>query len=155
MLESSIQSILGGGDPLERSVLKRMNARLYHGFGAVRIHSNTVSSGLNLLLGSRALAAGSDLICAKGAYDPDSHEGRELIAHELIHVLQQGVGWETAQDAGMIVRPAGDSLEQEPAELARFVEGPLKRPPSLRRLSPIGLVPIQRRVSLTSATSVL
>src|SRR5438105_3858785 len=33
---------------------------------------------------------GSDIFFSKGAYQPGSHRGKQLLAHELTHVVQQG-----------------------------------------------------------------
>ena len=47
-------------------------------------------SELNDQLQARAFTTGSDVFFRKGDYQPTSHEGQELLAHELTHVVQQG-----------------------------------------------------------------
>jgi hypothetical protein len=57
-------------------------------FGHVRIHE----SDLPRSIGTIACTRGSDIHFVPGAYDPGSPRGREIICHELAHVLQQRAG---------------------------------------------------------------
>jgi hypothetical protein len=77
----------GGGIPLPHDLRGEMEASFKHDFSAVRVHQG---SPLALQLGAIAFTYGNDLHFAPGAYDPASPKGRELIAHELTHVIQQG-----------------------------------------------------------------
>jgi hypothetical protein len=43
-------------------------------------------------IGARAYTVGNHIAFADGKYAPDTHAGRELLAHELTHVVQQGFG---------------------------------------------------------------
>jgi hypothetical protein len=47
---------------------------------------------MNRSLSARAFTKGQGIFFRQGEYNPDSHSGRELLAHELTHVLQQGGG---------------------------------------------------------------
>ncbi|MEV4556254.1 DUF4157 domain-containing protein [Kitasatospora sp. NPDC049285] len=67
------------------------------GFAEVRLHEGYLGAD-----GPVACAHGTDLAFAPGWYDPGTALGREVIGHELAHVLQQRYGR---------VRPAG----QDPA----------------------------------------
>ncbi len=50
----------------------------------------TGRSGSIARSGSRAFTTGSRIFFGRGAYEPSSAAGRELLAHELTHVVQQG-----------------------------------------------------------------
>jgi hypothetical protein len=116
----------------------------------VRIDDGPEASDLNRLLSARAFTIGSDIFFRQGEYDPDSPLGRELIAHELIHVVQQGGGRVMGPEGAMIVRPAGDLFEQEADAMARPVAGPRRRSSSLspkRRIGSTGPAQIQRALS--------
>lgn len=56
---------------------------------AVRVHRDTAAAAAAAAHGSQAFASGADLYFAGGAYAPQWASGRELIAHEVAHVLQQ------------------------------------------------------------------
>jgi hypothetical protein len=76
------------GVPLPESVRATMETALDSSFATVRIHQDEQAQAL----GARALARGEDLFFAPGEYDPTSPRGKELLAHELTHVVQQREG---------------------------------------------------------------
>ena len=115
---SVIQRARGGGRSLDVALRKRMSACMNHDFRAVRVHTGREAGELSSRLGARALTVGSDIFFADGAYDPTSRSGQELIAHELVHVAQQGQGASGGALPGMTVSSADDPLEHEAASLA-------------------------------------
>ncbi len=74
---------------LTPSLRRFMEARLGTDLSDVRIHTGAVASHLCSTLKARALTLGNDILFADGEYEPYSAEGRWLVAHELVHVLQQ------------------------------------------------------------------
>ena len=68
-------------------------------FSAVRVHTNAESNTLNQKLNSRAFTTGKDIYFRQGEYNPGSSAGRELLAHEMTHVVQQnGESIQTRKD---------------------------------------------------------
>ncbi len=86
---TEIQASLGGGQPLPQAVRDFMEPRFKADFGRVRIHNDDRAAGLAARLSATAFTYGRDIFFAKGAYSPESAGGRELIAHELTHTIQQ------------------------------------------------------------------
>ena len=86
---TEIRASLGGGQPLPQAVRDFMQPRFRADFHRVRIHTDARAASLSARLSARAFAFGQDIFFAKDAYSPDSAGGRELIAHELTHTLQQ------------------------------------------------------------------
>ncbi len=112
---------LGGGTPLPEPVRGDMERAFGADFSAVRVHVGAEAAAL----GAEAFARGTDLHFAPGRYDPDSEAGRELIGHELAHVVQQSEGRVAAgaQYRGVAVNQDG-ALEREADELgARAARG--------------------------------
>jgi len=66
------------------------------GLDGVRIHDDAGAADLARAAGAEAFTAGRSIVFAEGRYDGHSTDGRQLLAHELGHVVQQ-------RDAG---RPA-------------------------------------------------
>lgn len=120
-LEFAIQRVRGAGQPLKDPIKERMSAALCHDFREVRVHTGPEADELTHKLNARAFTIGSDILFAQGAYDPDTPEGRELIAHELIHVVQQRPVRASDVVSNMVVSPAGDEFEQEAEILATRV----------------------------------
>ena len=88
-LESRILSLKGGGQPLAKSEKYFFEPRFGYKFSMVQIHTNTDSDNLNRALNSRAFTNGKDIFFRNGEYLRGSSTSRELLAHELTHVVQQ------------------------------------------------------------------
>lgn len=138
-----INEARGGGQLLDGALQKQMGASLGRDFNEVRIHTGAEADELNRRLSARAFTIGSDIFFTRGAYDPDSISGRELIAHELIHVVQQRNGGVSGDARGITVRPAGDEFEQEADNLSQIIAGTrdvLTEPRVQRRLPEVAVV---------------
>jgi hypothetical protein len=87
--ESEVEGARSGGSPLPDGLRASMEGAFGADFGGVRVHSDARSDELNNRLTSRAFTTGQDIFLKKGEYKPDSKGGKELLAHELTHVVQQ------------------------------------------------------------------
>ena len=87
--ESLIEGARSGGNPLPDRLRASMERAFGADFSGVRVHSDGKSDELNDKLTSRAFTTGQDIFLKKGEYKPDSLGGKELLAHELTHVVQQ------------------------------------------------------------------
>ena len=88
-IESGIQRSLGQGRSLDSSLQKRLGHTMGADFSGVRVHTDTKANRLSRALNARAFTTGRNVFFNKGAYQPGSQQGQELIAHELTHVIQQ------------------------------------------------------------------
>ncbi|MFC1960167.1 DUF4157 domain-containing protein [Chloroflexota bacterium] len=89
-VESQINNARGGGQSIPDTVRGPMEQAFGADFGGVRVHSNAQSDGLNREVQANAFTTGSDIFFKQGAYSPGSQGGKELLAHELTHTIQQG-----------------------------------------------------------------
>ena len=80
---------LGQGAALPASERSFFEPRFGHDLGRVRIHHDAEAA---TALGARAFALGHDVAFAPGQWRPGTGDGRGLLAHELVHVLQQARG---------------------------------------------------------------
>lgn len=117
-VEQSIQAARGGGQPLDRGVRAQMEPALGANFGGVRVHHNAQADRLNQSLSARAFTTGQDIFFKQGEYNPGSSGGRELLAHELTHVVQQNGDQVQTK---LTVGAPGDRFEQEADSTARAV----------------------------------
>jgi len=53
------------------------------------VHSNAESAKSARALNAHAYTIGSDIVFGEGQYAPETNEGRQLLSHELTHVVQQ------------------------------------------------------------------
>ena len=91
-LEARVNAIRDRGQPLPGSVRDFFEPRFGYDFSQVRVHTDTESDTLNHALNACAFTTGQDIFFRQRAYSPGSSSGRELLAHELTHVVQQGLG---------------------------------------------------------------
>lgn len=89
-LETSIQKARGSGQPLARNIRKPMENAFGADFSSVKVHTDAQSDQLNQLMQAKAFTTKQNIFFRQGEYNPESQSGKELIAHELTHVLQQG-----------------------------------------------------------------
>ncbi|MEH2124217.1 eCIS core domain-containing protein [Nostoc sp.] len=88
-LENSIQQARGNGQPLADDIKQPMEQAFGADFGSVRVHTDAQSNKLNESIQARAFTTGQDVFFRQGEYSPGSNAGKELLAHELTHVVQQ------------------------------------------------------------------
>lgn len=88
--ENQIESMRGGGQALPDSAREFLEPRFGQDFSSVNVHTGAEADSLNRSLDARAFATGNDIFFRSGEYNPDTSDGRELLAHELTHVVQQG-----------------------------------------------------------------
>ena len=91
-LSSSIQNSRGNGSSLDSNTQSFMESRFGADFNSVKIHTGGESVQMNRELNAQAFTVGSDVYFNEGKYEPHSSEGKQLLAHELTHVVQQNPG---------------------------------------------------------------
>jgi predicted deacylase len=78
-----------GGEALDAATLREFGRRFGHDFSAVRVHRDGASAASARAVRARAYTVGHDIVFGAGAWAPGTTEGRRLLAHELVHVVQQ------------------------------------------------------------------
>ena len=108
-LESAINSARRGGQPLDAGLQRSMGQAMGADFSGVKIHADSTANDLSESIQAKAFTAGQDVFFKRGAYDPSSKEGQELIAHELTHTVQQTGNTVQCRGDGVIQRrPEGN-----------------------------------------------
>lgn len=97
------------GKPLEDDVRSDFESRFGTDFSEVRVHTGATADAAANAINAEAFTTGNDIFFANGAYDPDSNSGKELLAHELTHVVQQNDDGAT----GSIQRATAEGVESE------------------------------------------
>jgi hypothetical protein len=68
------------------------------------VHSDDKAAELAHMLNARAFTIGTDIVFGTGEYKTHSSEGRNLIAHELTHIIQQNIKKPTKENHKLICR---------------------------------------------------
>ncbi len=86
----SVRDALGRpGQPLDAATRAFMEPRFGHDFSSVRVHADTKAAESAQAVNALAYTMGRDVVFGAGQYAPAIASGRQLLAHELAHVVQQ------------------------------------------------------------------
>lgn len=80
------------GEPLDGSLRTEMESKMGADFSGVKIHTDSSAHALSREINAQAFTEGQNIFFNQGKYNPASSDGQELIAHELVHTVQQGDG---------------------------------------------------------------
>ncbi len=88
-VESDLNSSKGGGNGMDKNTKQEMESGFGADFSDINIHTDSKAVQMSEELGAQAFTHGSDVYFNKGKYNPNSKEGKHLLAHELTHTIQQ------------------------------------------------------------------
>jgi len=88
-------------------------------FSRVRVHTGTQAAESAHSVGAHAYAVGPDIVFGHGRYNPGSAEGRDLLAHELAHFVQEPA--RPAPGTDLLVGRPDDAVEHRAAAAARGI----------------------------------
>ena len=86
---SQISASKGGGSGMDKSTQSFMENRFGTDFSNVKIHTDNNAVQMSQELRAQAFTVGKDIYFNGGKYNPESKSGKQLLAHELTHTLQQ------------------------------------------------------------------
>ena len=118
-VEKNIQQTQGNGQSLPDKVRTPMEQAFGADFSGVRVHTGSEADSLNRSMSARAFTTGQDIFFANGEFNPDSAGGRETLAHELTHVVQQegtSLVNRQAQRSPAVIQRQGDGATEEEGE---------------------------------------
>jgi Domain of unknown function (DUF4157) len=121
------------GPPLAPPLRTEMEARLGHDFSKVRVHTDASAAESARAVDAHAYTLGEHIVFDRGKYAPETHEGRWLLTHELVHVAQQRGG---SLPASVLVGDRSGAPELEARAAAR-------RAAATGSAGPIGSQPLQ------------
>ncbi|MEG3437605.1 DUF4157 domain-containing protein [Pannus brasiliensis CCIBt3594] len=100
-VSADIANSMTTGAPLPLSVRRFMEPRFNANFSDVKVHTGDKSAKLNRQLNARAFTVGNQIFFGKNQFQPEHPEGKELIAHELTHTIQQGAAIQRSEDVSV------------------------------------------------------
>ena len=77
------------GQPLDAETRAYMEPRFGHDFSRVRVHADAKAAESAQAVNAQAYTVGRDIVFGTDAYSPSTYAGRQLVAHEMAHVVQQ------------------------------------------------------------------
>ncbi len=125
--QSRLESSKGKGQSLPKDLKQEMGSKMGADFSNVKVHTGSEANAMNDEVNAKAFAHTNDIYFREGAYDTQSSSGKQLIAHELVHTVQQ-----THSGDRMIQRqPPGKKLAKpkpvRKSRVVKLVEAELKK----------------------------
>src|SRR4030095_456787 len=97
-LNSQIHNSFSEGSPLPTGVRNFMEPRFKADLSNVKVHTSEKSASMNAQLSAKAFTVSNHVFFGKDQFRPEHNEGKELIAHELTHTIQQGATIQRSED---------------------------------------------------------
>jgi len=94
--EGSIPSIVrevlrSPGQPLDRSTRSHFEPHFGRDFSRIRVHTDAQAAESAAAVNAQAYTVGREIVFNRGYYSPGTARGRNLLAHELAHTVQQNL----------------------------------------------------------------
>ena len=99
------------GRPLDSDTRAFLEPRFGQDFSQVKVHTGTRAAESARSIQAQAYTVGRNIVFNTGQYAPDTPNGQRLLAHELVHTVQQGRS-NMVPDQLLIDHPSGFT-EQE------------------------------------------
>ncbi|MDF5707283.1 MAG: DUF4157 domain-containing protein [Nostoc sp. S4] len=122
-----IHAASGKGSKLDAGVEQHLEQHLGADLSNVRIHTDSEADRLSQSVNAVAFTTGQDIFFSSSSYNPTSTEGQHLIAHEVVHTVQQknGAVAGTPTAEGVSISDPSDPFEQEAEQIAdRAMQAP-------------------------------
>ncbi|NJM15273.1 MAG: DUF4157 domain-containing protein [Bacteroidales bacterium] len=88
-LSKLLKKAKGKGKKIPDKIRVQMEKSFGVCFKDVEIHTGNEAFQMTKALNAQAFTSGNDIFFNEGKYNPESSAGKELLAHELTHVVQQ------------------------------------------------------------------
>ena len=117
---SSLNQSKGSGSPMDNATNSFMSSRFGADFSNVKIHTDSSAARMSNSINAKAFTHQNHIYFNQGQYQPNTHEGKTLLAHELTHTIQQGAVGSSIQAKLKLGRP-NDQYEKEADQVADAV----------------------------------
>lgn len=108
------------GQPLDAATSTFMGSRFGHDFTGVRVHTDSRAADSARSVNALAYTVGQNVVFGTSQYAPNTHAGKQLLAHELTHVVQQ-YSQAPSIATKLTIGLAGNAHEQEADRVAERV----------------------------------
>ena len=110
-IEHRLEGQKGSGSPLPAETRAFMEPRFGADFSGVQLHTDSAAAQLSRDLNAQAFTRGPDIFMGSGTYNPGTSSGKELLAHELTHVVQQGSAQAKSSQHPILAKPVRANID--------------------------------------------
>ncbi|MCO4294465.1 DUF4157 domain-containing protein [Solitalea sp. MAHUQ-68] len=111
----SVSNIINAnGQALDDQTLNLMQSKLNYDFSKVQIHNNATAQESAAEINANAYTVKNHIVFGKNQYQPNTTTGKQLLAHELTHVVQQ-----SSSNTSTIQRQPATPVQSDYEELVK------------------------------------
>jgi hypothetical protein len=143
------EALQSPSQPLDPSTRASLEGRLGHDFGQVRVHTDAKAAESARAVGAQAYTVGNSVVFGAGQYAPQTISGRQLLAHELSHTMQQRIAPATIPDPLVMGAPDNQLEHEADAAAAAARRGTVLAALRLSAVAPLLQRQSQRNVLIT------
>ncbi len=118
------------GHSLDAQTRHDMETHLGQDFSQVRVHTDDRAMVSAQAVNASAYTVGQEIVFAAGHYAPQSPAGKQLLAHELVHVIQQ-----RGRSADPVMPTTYQTAEAEAEAWAQTIHSPTSQ--AVRAIGPV------------------
>ncbi|MDI1478915.1 Rossmann-like fold-containing protein [Polyangium sp. y55x31] len=111
-IAAEIANEKAAGSPLPSGVRRFMEPRFRADFGAVRVHAGDAAAKLARQVRAQAFTVGNHVFFGRDRWKPETSEGKELLAHELTHTIQQGASVQRSAEPSVSERVGAPAVQR-------------------------------------------
>jgi hypothetical protein len=127
-LQATLDSSKGSGQSLDDRTKAEMEEKMNADLSDIRIHTGNEAHDTAEGINAKAFTHGQDIYFKNGKYDPNSKEGKTLLAHELAHTQQQKGGVKRKiQRAEADTRLGRDKVKESSNDINSYVNEALSK----------------------------
>lgn len=90
--DSQLQTSKGSGQKLNEDVRSELETHTGTDLSQVNVHTDPQADQMSKSINAKAFTHGQDIYFGQGQYNASTDQGKELIAHEVAHTVQQSQG---------------------------------------------------------------
>lgn len=121
MAPASVDHVLASpGEPLEPALRQDMEQHFSYDFSGVRVHLGEVAAQSARDVSAHAYTVGRHIVFGAGRYASDTNDGRRLLAHELVHVVQQST---PSESSGLVAQRTSPRVARQRAPAGGMSKG--------------------------------
>jgi hypothetical protein len=134
---SIVEDVLrSAGQPLDPTTRAFMEPRFGHDFSRVRVYADDKAAESARAVEANAYTVGNNVVFGAGQYAPQTNSGRQLIAHELSHTLQQGAASAAIPHRLMVGAPNNPFEQEADTASAAVLQGTVEASPRASAVAP-------------------
>lgn len=88
-INNYVSSLNGKGYSLPANANQFFSSRMGYNFSNVKVHTDKVAAESAKDVNAKAYTIGNNIVFNEEQFNTESNEGKKLMAHELVHVIQQ------------------------------------------------------------------